>query len=133
MTILWGAVGLAGYWPMAGFETGHTLFAVLAIMGWLLTFLVGILQRIIPFLSSMHTSGSGGIPMLASSMADERLLTVNAIGHLGGLAIVSLGVILDRGVIIQTGAVGGFVGAVALLWYLFSVMRHMIRNQPDNS
>lgn len=133
VTILWGAVGLAGYWPMAGFETGHTLFAVLVIMGWLLTFLVGILQRIIPFLSSMHTSGSGGIPMLASSMADDRLLTVNAIGHLAGLAIVSLGVILDMGLIIQIGAGAGFVGAVALLWYLFSVTGHMIRNQPENS
>lgn len=127
VTVIWGAVGMAGYWP----EMGHTLFVVLAIIGWLLTFLTGILQRIIPFLSSMHTSGSGGIPMLASSMADDRLLKINAIGHLGGLVIVSLGVILDWTIIIQIGAGAGFVGALGLLLYLLSVIRHMIENQPE--
>ncbi len=126
LTIIWGAAGLMGYWS----ETGHTLFGVLAVVGWLLTFLTGILQRIIPFLSSMHTSGSGGIPMLASSMADERLLMVNAVGHLSGLAVVSFGVILDIFVIIKIGAVLGFIGASGLLCYLITVVCHMTRNQP---
>lgn len=132
VTVLWGGAGLAGYWSMFGFEAGHTLFALLAIMGWLLTFLTGILQRILPFLSSMHTSGSGGIPMLASSMADERLLTVNALGHLSGLAAVALGVILEWDTLIMVGAGAGFVGAVALFGYLLSVVRHMVNNQPEN-
>lgn len=129
LTLIWAAVGLAGYWP----ETGHTLFGVLAILGWLLTFLTGVLQRIIPFLSSMHTSGSGGIPMLASTMADERLLSVNGFGHLGGLGLVMLGVILDREIIIMIGAGAGFIGASCLLYYLLSVVGHMIRNQPEKS
>lgn len=131
VSIIWGVVGLAGYWPKSGIETGHSLLAVLAIIGWLLTFLTGILQRIIPFLSSMHTSGSGAVPMLVSSIADERLLTVNAIGHLCGLAIVSLGVILDRTMIIEIGAGFGFISASALLVYLLFVLRHMIHNQPE--
>ncbi len=130
LTIIWGALGMAGYWPRLGLETGHTLFAVLAIIGWLLTFLTGILQRIMPFLSSMHTSGSGGIPMLASSMADVRLLIINAIGHLGGLVAVSVGVILDMTMIIEIGAGAGFIGASALLCYLLNIIRHMIRNAP---
>ncbi|PCJ43294.1 MAG: hypothetical protein COA81_04440 [Alphaproteobacteria bacterium] len=125
LTIIWGVAGLMDYWP----ENGHTLFAVWAILGWLLTFLTGILQRIIPFLSSMHTSGSGGIPMLASAMADERFLVVNAVGHLGGLFFVALGVILDMGMVIKIGAGAGFIGAAALLYYLFIITRHMIQNQ----
>ena len=127
LTIVWGMVGIFGFWP----DTGHALFGVLAIIGWLLTFLVGILQRIIPFLSSMHTAGSGGIPMLASSMADERLLKVNAIGHLCGLGFVSLGVILDMDMIIKIGAALGAIGAAGLLCYLLSVVRHLVLNQPE--
>ncbi|MCF6197142.1 MAG: hypothetical protein L3J50_10620 [Emcibacter sp.] len=129
LTVLWGGAGLLNLWP----DTGHSLFAVLAIIGWLLTFLTGILQRIIPFLSSMHTSGSGGIPMLASSMADERYLLVNATGHLGGLFLVALGVALDKTVIIQGGAALGLIGAGALLLYMVTVVRHMIANQPEES
>jgi len=123
LTLVWGGVGLAGYWP----ENGHVLFAVLAIVGWLLTFLVGILQRIIPFLSSMHTSGTNKIPKLTSSMADERLLKIHTTGHLAGLLIMILGVSLDSGFLLKIGAVFGFVGAVCLLTYLMAVMRHMIR------
>jgi len=126
VTLLWAAVGQMGYWP----ETGHVLFAALAIIGWLLTFLVGVLQRILPFLSSMHTSGSGGIPMLASSMADEKWLRINAVGHLGGFAVVALGIILDLTLIIQVGAALGLIGAASLLAYLLIVVRHMIRNRP---
>ncbi len=120
-SVIWGGVGAAGYWP----ETGHILFAAGAIIGWLLTFLVGVLQRIIPFLASMHSSGNGGVPMLTSAMADERLLTVNVIGHLGGLFAVMLGVMLDWEMVIRAGAVLGFAGAMGLLIYLLYIIRHL--------
>lgn len=128
LAVLWAAAGFAGFWPDSG---GQALFAVLAIVGWLLTFLTGILQRIIPFLSSMHTSGSGGIPMLASSMADGRLLVVNTGGHLAGLGLLIVGIILDSGWLIQVGAGVGFMGASCLFCYLAIVVRHMVQNQPE--
>ena len=36
------------------FDGMPTLFGLLLIVGWLLTFLLGILQRVVPFLASMH-------------------------------------------------------------------------------
>ena len=41
--------------PFAGVDT---LFGLTLIVGWLLTFLLGILQRIVPFLASMHAPGA---------------------------------------------------------------------------
>ncbi|VAV92528.1 hypothetical protein MNBD_ALPHA01-1476 [hydrothermal vent metagenome] len=135
LSLVWAAVGAAGFWPElwpeSMLETGHILFAVLAIIGWLLTFLVGILQRILPFLSSMHASGLGGVPMLMSDMADERLLSVNAIGHMGGFFLVATGVIFDMDIIIRAGAVIGFIGAVGLLIYLMSIIRHLLAHQSE--
>lgn len=129
LTLIWAAVGVFDYWP----ESGHTILATVAIVGWLLTFLIGILQRIIPFLSSMHTSGSGGIPMLASSMANEGYLKLNGLGHLVGLTGIMTGIILDNEYMIMAASAVGFFGALSLLCYMIIVIRHMIKNQPQKS
>lgn len=123
VTIVWGAVGMTDYWP----ETGRSLFAAFAIVGWLLTFLLGILQRIIPFLSSMHSSGNGGVPMLASAMADMRLLDINVAGHLAGLFFLALGLALEWDNMIRFGAGLGFMGGLGLLWYLALIIGHLRR------
>jgi len=127
LTLFWGAAGSMGYWP----DSGYALFALLAIAGWLLTFLAGILQRIIPFLSSMHSSGGGGVPMLVSEMADARLLDIAAAGHLGGLFFVALGIILDRDMVIRLGALAGVVGAVALFGYLIIILWQLRRKKAE--
>ena len=48
-------VGLAALYGIAG-DNGATLFGFLLLFGWLLTFLFGILQRIMPFLASMFVT-----------------------------------------------------------------------------
>ncbi|MFN3077741.1 MAG: hypothetical protein ABT940_12865, partial [Alphaproteobacteria bacterium] len=63
-----------------------TLFVFLTLFGWLLTFLVGILQRIIPFLAAMNAS-KGSMPRL-SALADDAPLQVHAVCHLIALALV---------------------------------------------
>ncbi|MCF8476396.1 MAG: hypothetical protein K9G60_05155, partial [Pseudolabrys sp.] len=45
-------IGLAALYGLAG-DNGATLFSFLLLFGWLLTFLLAILQRIMPFLASM--------------------------------------------------------------------------------
>lgn len=133
VTLIWGAVGSAGYWAEYWPDSGYALFAVLAIVGWLLTFLAGILQRIIPFLSSMHSTGSGGVPMLVSQMADARLLDIAAAGHLGGLFFVALGIMLDRDIVIRLGAGAGFAGAVALFGYLIIILWQLWRKKSEKT
>ena len=124
LSLLFGGLGLTGWWP----ESGPALFGLLAVGGWLLTFLLGILQRIVPFLSSMHAAGgAGAAPLLPSAMGNEQLVQINAIGHLGGLGLVALGIGLDMTVVIQAGAVLGLVGALAFGWFVATVIWRMSR------
>ncbi|MCF8473686.1 MAG: hypothetical protein K9G26_03235 [Emcibacter sp.] len=126
-SILWGGLGLMGYWP----EYGPIILGLLAIVGWLLTFLMGVLQRIIPFLSSMHTSDTGGVPMLVSSMADDRLLKVSGTCHLIGFFTASVAIAFDLEDLMRAGAVIGFVSAISLLYFLVSVMAHMVKAKSN--
>ncbi len=128
-TFIWGVVGLMGYWPVLTEDRGYVIFAIFAILGWLLTFLVGILQRIIPFLSSMHAAGASGIPMLSSSMADERLLKLHAYGHILAFILIIIGVFGDWSLLIKGAASIGFISALSLLIFLFNVMKYIIKPQ----
>lgn len=65
------------------------LFGLLLVPGWLLTFLLGVLQRIVPFLASVHALG--GERPLASRLTPPRLLAAHAALHLGALALLFIG------------------------------------------
>ncbi len=94
---------------------GLTLFGFLLLTGWLLTFLTGILQRIMPFLASMHVVDERGRSPLLSELTAERPLMVHAICHFLALAICSAGIVLDAPMIVRIGAVFGLLGAVAFV------------------
>lgn len=92
------------------------------VLAWLLTFLTGILQRIVPFLASMHTGGRGGRPALVSELARDGLLRVHMWGHLAALTLVGAGILLDQGLIVRLGALAGLVGAVSFAWFVGEVV-----------
>lgn len=97
--------------------SGGTLFGFVLVFGWLLTFLVGVLQRIIPFLGSMHAARTGGKPPLVSSLTPEVPLRLHAAMH--GIAIVTVGVgiAVDSGLAVRVGASAGLVGALAFAYF----------------
>jgi len=92
---------------------GSTLFGFLAIVGWLLTFLMGILQRIIPFLASMHAAGKNNVPPLLSELTTEGPLKVHAACHFVALVSCSAGIILNTPILVTMGAGLGTIGALA--------------------
>jgi hypothetical protein len=92
---------------------GATLFGFLLVAGWLLTFLTGVLQRILPFLASMHAAGKSGLPPLMSELADERPLRVHAACHGAALVLCGMGIVLDYPLAVQVGAAIGAIGAIA--------------------
>lgn len=71
------------------------LFGLVLLVGWLLTFLTGILQRIMPFLASMHGSGRAGLPMLLSDLTAETPLRVHAACHHLALVLCGVGIVAD--------------------------------------
>ncbi len=92
---------------------GGALFGFVILGGWLLTFLTGILQRIMPFLASMHGADRSGKPLLLSDLTAQTPLRVHAVCHLSALGLISLGIVANRGAIVATGAGVGLVGAIA--------------------
>ena len=120
-------VGVAALYQYAG-RNGPTLFGFLLLGGWLLTFLVGILQRIVPFLASMHaTQAKGGRPMLLSELAAAWPLKLHAVCH--GLALTGVGaaIAIDNATLLRTASGIGLMGAIALAWFMADVMKHVFR------
>jgi hypothetical protein len=99
------------------------LFGLLLVPGWLLTFLLGVLQRIVPFLASVHALS--GPRQLASSLTPSRLLAAHAALHLGALALLFAG-------LPAAGAALGLAGALAFAAFFVYVLckaHHGIRTR----
>ena len=111
------AIGLALHLP---FPRLGTLFGITLIAGWLLTFLLGMLEKIIPFLASMHAIRGNARPPTASSLTAERPLTIHFVCHLAALVLLAVAVIVDSGLVAACGAVAGAAGAVAFGWFFLS-------------
>jgi hypothetical protein len=116
--ISWGLMFLALLIGLAVFvelpiPNGMVLFVFVVLVGWMLTFLTGILQRIMPFLASMHAKGKSGKPLLISELTQEGLLKVHAICHSIAFIFCCAGIVLDETFLIQIGALLGVSGAIA--------------------
>lgn len=101
------------------------LFGFVALFGWLLTFLMGILQRIVPFLAAMNAAKAGQTPPTLSDVSVETPLKIHAAGHFGGLVLVATGILADAGTVVLAGALAGVVGAAAFLWFVADTLRRM--------
>jgi hypothetical protein len=106
-----------------------TLFGILLIGGWLLTFLVGILQRIIPFLASMHAAPGKRLPPTPSSLTARRPLSIHFVCHLAALALLALAVVTGSERVASAGALVGSVGAAAFGGFFLIVLKRM--SAPD--
>jgi hypothetical protein len=126
----WGLLAVSvilGGAAAVGDEPGRvvTLFGFVALFGWLLTFLMGILQRIVPFLAAMNAAKAGQTPPTPSDVSVETPLKIHAAGHFGGLALVAAGIVADVGAVVMAGALAGLIGAVAFLWFVADTLRRM--------
>lgn len=123
LSILAGALDLLG---VLG-PRGGTLFGFMLFFGWLLTFLMGILQRILPFLASMHTVRGGGKPRLVSELTMGAALRVHAVCHFGALGLGGAAIVLGEPGLMQAGAAAGLAGALAFAWFTAQVILRMAK------
>jgi len=107
--VLIGLLVLAGV-PV---KNAPALFGFALLGGWLLTFLLGILQRIMPFLASMHISSSGGHAPRLSEIAPDWPLRVHMVCHFLALALIATGISADWPLAVRVGAAFGLVGAIS--------------------
>jgi hypothetical protein len=121
------ALGVTLDVPIGGMDT---LFGLLLIVGWLLTFLVGILQRIIPFLASMHSAPGGRLAPTPSSLTAQRPLAIQFVCHLAALLLLGLAALFDSERFVSAGAIVGSVGAAAFVGFFLIVLRRMSTPRP---
>lgn len=117
LSLLLGGLLLAGV-PV---PNGAALFGFVLIAGWLLTFLTGVLQRIMPFLASMHAAGKSGLPPLLSELTSEGALKLHMLCHFAALVLCAAGIVLDSGIVVRVGAAVGAVGAVGFAVFAINV------------
>ena len=125
-----GWAGLAASLPLAAAmvldaPVPHlpTLFGLCVIGVWLLSFLLGMLQRIVPFLAAMHAGGSGRRARTPSSLTHDGALRLHFHCHLGALALLALAALLDNALARGGGRGGGGGGRGRL--------RVLLRHRPQ--
>jgi hypothetical protein len=108
----------------AGFERLRTLFVVL-LVGGLLSFLLGVLSRIVPFLASMHAPVGRRGPPLPSAMTADKALAVHFGCHCAAFALLLLAVLADSAWLARTAGLLGSAGGVAFGWFFIHAWRRM--------
>ena len=117
-------LGLALEVPVAGLAT---LFGLLVAGGWLLTFALGILQRIVPFLASMHAARGKGLPPAPSALTAADPLALHYRAHLGALALLAAAIVSDSPFAAAMAAALGALGACAFAAFYAVSLGRMAR------
>jgi hypothetical protein len=99
------------------------LFGLTLIGGWLLTFLLGILQRIVPFLASMNAVPGKGRPPTPSKLTSARPLAIHFYCHFAALAMLALAVVVGSAWLVRAAALTGIAGAAAFAAFFAIVLQ----------
>jgi hypothetical protein len=111
--------------PRLGGWFGLSLIGV-----WLLSFLLGMLQRILPFLAAMHLGGSGRRAQTPSALTREDALAVHFACHLAALALLGLAIAFENTWLALAGAAVGAAGALAFAFFYATLLRRMAVRRP---
>ncbi|MCW5634057.1 MAG: hypothetical protein KIT17_12050 [Rubrivivax sp.] len=123
-----GAGSPAGGGSEAG-RTAGRLFVVAAVAGWLLTFLIGVLHRILPFLAAMHAARGQRRGPTPSMLTLEPALALHRRAHLAALALLLLGTALRSAPVLWAAAAAGLAGALAFAAFFAVLCRRLVHEQ----
>ncbi|MDT3677458.1 MAG: hypothetical protein ROZ64_01300 [Burkholderiaceae bacterium] len=102
-----------------------TLFGIVLVPGWLLTLVLGMMQRIVPFLASMHKAPGTKLPRTPSSLTADRPLAVHYACHLCALALLVAAAVVDSAWLALAASLVGTVGAASFLVFFVILVRRM--------
>lgn len=108
---------------------GPTLFGVL-LVGGLLSLLLGVLSRIVPFLASMHAGAGMRRPPTPSKLTAQRPLDIHFYSHVAALVMLLAAVLLDSVWLVRASATLGLVSATAFGVFFATVWRRMTQIAP---
>ena len=91
----------------------------------LLSFLLGMLQRILPFLAAMHAGGSGRRAPTPSALTSKDLLRIHFACHVAALAGLAIAVLADNSMVAAIAAAVGAAGALAFCFFYVTLLRRL--------
>jgi hypothetical protein len=119
-TLVLGAVPWSGL-PLPRAEPAFA-FALLA---WLLTFALGILQRILPFLGSLHAAAGKRRGPTGSMLTHGKALKAHFACHLAALGGIALALVIDSSWLARLAALAGLAGALAFAAFHLHLLRKL--------
>ena len=117
----WGCL-LASLVVAALPQSDPLLFGVLLVPGWLLSFLLGVLQRILPFLGSVHSSSTARGTPLSSALTPPRLLACHALLHACALALLLGAAETGSRLLARAAGAAGLAAAALFAAFFFFVV-----------
>ena len=120
------AIALDAPWPAL-----RTLFGATLVAGWLLSFVLGILQCIVPFLASMHAARGKRRPPTPSSLTAERPLAWHFRLHVAALALLAAAIVAGSGPVAAAAGAVGAAGALAYATFFVVAVRRMTASIID--
>jgi hypothetical protein len=108
---------------------GPGVFVLTLVGGWLLSLVLGMLQRILPFLAAIHAAKAGRRIPKVSELGNSRILRTQSACHVAALAMVGAGMAFDLEALIRIGALAGAAGAAAFIVYALAISLR-IRDLP---
>lgn len=99
------------------------LLGFLTLFGWLLSLVIGVQQRILPFLGSMHVLRAAARPVAPNKLVNERCLQVHRWCHFAALGLVAAGIVAAEPAAVRLGGCAGLVGALAYGLFALTVLQ----------
>jgi len=123
------AVVAALFFP--DWERWHVLIGWLALVGWLLTLLMGILQRVIPFLASMNSGRGGGLPVPTSRLTHDGLFSAHMYLHLTAVVLGGMAIVMGMPELMIGASFAGSIGACIFLSAAIITAQRLRRSRQE--
>lgn len=135
MRIGWGSLALALGLALAmvlgaPVQTFGRLFGIVVVGGWLLSFLFGALQRILPFLAAMHAARGQKRPPTPSALTLDRALSWHLRCHVAALVALAAATLAGSAGLAAAAALAGLAGALCF-GVFFAVLMWRLRQARE--
>ncbi|MDP6689132.1 MAG: hypothetical protein QF384_06525, partial [Alphaproteobacteria bacterium] len=111
-------------WAMDNLPDWGGAVFTLSLFAWLLSLLMAILQRIVPFLASMHAATAiKRRPPTVTALTAQVPLSIHLYCHCAAFVLLCAGIIWPVPLLVGLGALTGAVGAAAFAWFFLAAVK----------
>ncbi len=100
------------------------IFGVLVLLAWLFIFVIAILQKIAPFLTTMHLAENKNkkTPM-QSEITSETSLMISNYGYIVAIVFMFIGLLFEQTILIKIACLAGLCAGTSLFYFIINIVR----------